>query len=148
MKKMITIIVVALVGIAIFPTTLLLFAGMAPSIGAFLVDKTREKLKGMTVGSLNFAFCFPYWLTLVSSGHTVEMAWEILTPFSMIVMYTGAVAGFIVEWGVSVMVAVLMIQKAKVKLKSIKKQKALLVDRWGEEVTGNIPLDEFGFPSK
>ncbi len=148
MKKIITMIIVALVGVAIFPTTLLLFAGMAPSIGAFLVDKTKERLKGMTVGSLNFAACFPYWLTLVSTGHTVEIAWDILTPVSMIIMYSGAIVGFIVEWGVSVAVAVLMIQKAKIKLRSIKKQRELLIERWGREVTGDIPLDEFGFPLK
>ena len=72
MKKIITLIVAALVGIAVLPTSLLLFAGMAPSIGAFLIDKTKEQLKGMTVGCLNFSACFPYWLTLVKRRGRLE----------------------------------------------------------------------------
>ncbi len=146
MKKIITILLVSVVLIAVLPTSLLLFVGMMPSVAAFFIDKTRQQLKAMTVGCLNFAACFPYWLTLVSSGHTMDLAWEILSPTSMSLMYTGALAGYTVEWGVSLVVSVAMVQKGKGKLRSVRKQKEKTIERWGSEVTGEYRLDEYGFP--
>jgi len=122
--------------------------GMMPTIAAFFIDKTKQQLKAMTVGCLNFSGCFYYWLQLVSPEHTVDRAWELLSPTSMSIMYAGALVGYLVEWGVSSAVAVVMVQQGKAKLRSIRKKKEAMVERWGIEVTGNYRLDEFGFPIK
>jgi hypothetical protein len=145
MKKVFMGILVLILAGAVLPTTLLLCVGMMPTVAAYLIDKTKQRLKAMTVGCLNFAACFPYWLDLLSTNHTIDKAWEIITPMSMSIMYSGAIAGYVVEWGVSLVVAVLMVQQAKAKLRSIKRQKERMVDRWGVEVTGQYRLDEQGF---
>ncbi len=146
MKKIIYILLIALVSLIILPTSFLFFVGMMPTLAAFLIDKTKQQLKAMTVGCLNFAACFPYWLSLVSSGHTFEHTWDILSPMSMSVMYAGAISGYMVEWGVSLAVATLMVQKGRGTLRSIQKQKERLIERWGVEVTGKYHLDAEGFP--
>ena len=51
---------------------------MAPSIVASFIDKTKERLKALTVGCVNLGFCFPYWMKLVQGGHTPEKAMQIL----------------------------------------------------------------------
>ena len=145
MKKIITTILIAVVAVAVMPTTLLLFVGMMPSIAAYFIDKTKQQLKAMTVGCLNFSACFYYWLELVSSDHSLVTAWEIISPTSISIMYAGAIAGYIVEWGVSMAVAVVMVQSGKSKLSSIRKQKEEMVERWGVEVTGVYRLDVNGF---
>lgn len=145
MKKIFMGLLVLILAIAVLPTTLLLFVGMMPTVAAYFIDKTKQRLKTMTVGCLNFAVCFPYWLDLLSTEHTIARAWDIISPLSMSIMYAGAIAGYVVEWGVSLFVAVLMVQQAKAKLRSIMRQKERMVDRWGVEVTGKYRLDEQGF---
>ncbi len=148
MQKIVTIVLLLILAAAVLPTTLLLCVGMMPTIAAFFIDKTKQQLKGLTVGCMNFAACFYYWLQLVSSHHSLEEAWEIISPASISVMYAGAVAGYFIEWGVSIAVSMLMLQKGRSKLKSIRKKKEECLERWGVEVTGNYRLDEYGFPMR
>ncbi|MAQ70783.1 MAG: hypothetical protein CL565_01175 [Alphaproteobacteria bacterium] len=118
---------------------------MAPSIVASFIDKTKERLKALTVGCVNLGFCFPYWMKLVQGGHTPEKAMQILNPESLIVMYLGAGLGYLLEW-ICVYISVTLTQKKnKSRLKSIEKEKQHLTEKWGVEVTGNYPVDEHGF---
>ena len=142
-----TILTLTFLGGAVFflPSTILLLTGMAPSIVASFIDKTKERLKALTVGCVNLGFCFPYWLELVQGGHTPEKAMQILNPESLIVMYLGAGLGYFLEW-ICVYASVAMTQKKnRVRLKSIEKEKKALTEKWGVEVTGNYPVDEQGF---
>jgi hypothetical protein len=43
-------------------------------------------------------------------------------------------------------VSSILVQKTKIRLKEIQKDQKDLTERWGVEVTGTVPLDEFGFP--
>ncbi len=136
-----------LAALAVLPTTLLFFIGMLPTFVSRLADRSRQKSRTMTIGFMNFAACFPFWYMLLQSGHTFDKAVEVLAdPLHIIIMYSGAVAGYLIDWGLSGIVATIMVQKGHKRVKDIKKIHDELIERWGPEVSGDLPLDPNGFP--
>lgn len=136
-----------LASVAVLPTTILLFFGLLPTIVARFVDQSHQKNRTLTIGFINFAACFPFWYDLVRSGHTFDKAVEIMTdPVHIVIMYAGALAGYLIDWGLGGIVATLMVQKGHKRLKEIEVEQKKLIERWGEEVSGTVPLDQFGFP--
>lgn len=84
----------------------------------------------------------------MQQGHKFDQAINILMdPLHIIIMYGGAFMGYMIEWGLSSIVSVLMVQKGKSRLEQIKKMQKELIARWGPEVSGDTPLDRFGFPA-
>lgn len=137
----------AVLSVVFMGATILLAIGMLPTIVAFLTDRTRERLRGMTVGFMNFAGCFPFLIDLVNGGGTKDVALGIvLQPENFIVMYMAAGMGYLIEWSVTGIVANLKVQKGERRLVAIDKRKKDLIKIWGEEVTGSVPVDEEGFP--
>lgn len=135
-----------IVAVLFLPTTLLLFIGMMPTIAARLMDRTRERVKVFTVGFMNFAGCFPFWYQLLQKGHEMETALQILSdPTTIIVMYAAAGAGYLVEWAVTGVVASFMVSRGKNRLNDIKRIHEDMVVKWGPEVTGEVPMDIYGF---
>ncbi|MGE4313688.1 MAG: hypothetical protein AB7E85_05385 [Pseudobdellovibrionaceae bacterium] len=133
-----SILVIALLGCSLvfLASTLLLLVGMAPTVVAALVDKSKERLKAVTVGCVNLGFCFPYWLDLVTTEHTPERALKILEPQAVIFMYLGAAVGYFIEW-VCVTISISMTQqKNQKRLTTIKDEQQKLKERWGVEVMG------------
>jgi len=129
------------------PTTIFLFLAMLPTIVAGVIDRTGKGTMALTVGSMNLAGATPFLLDLWTTGHTVPDALALITnPRTVIVIYCAAGMGYMINWVLSSMVATIMVQHAGLRLKSIKKRQADLVERWGREVTGDVPLDVFGFP--
>ncbi len=143
-------ILVAVLGVAaviFLPTTILLIAGMLPTIVARVIDRSPERLKAVTVGCMNFAGCFPFWYTMVQTGHKVDNSLAILTdPLTIVVMYSCALIGYLIEWICTIIVSGLMVQRGKARLDLIKKTQDEFVTRWGSEVSGDLPLDDYGFP--
>lgn len=126
------------IGALIFhATTIFLVIGMMPTIVAKLVDKTKEKTKSLTIGFMNFAGCFPFWFEILEKGHTLDAVLSVLTSsMSMVIIYSTAVLGYLIEWGVVGFVANIAVQRGKARLVAIKKHQEELVRRWGPEVTG------------
>jgi len=135
--------------VAILATTVLFFFGMLPSIIARFVDRSSQKTKTLTITFMNLAAVFPFWYQLVQKDHSLAHTLEILTdPLNIVIMYSGALVGYLIDWGLSGIVATMMVQKGYNRLKQITKMQQDLVARWGEEVTGELPLDRYGFPEK
>ena len=60
---------IALVASVLFlPSTMILLAGMMPTIAANVVDKTRQKSRTISVGMMNLAGCMPFLLELWMSS--------------------------------------------------------------------------------
>lgn len=142
---MITMIIAAVV---FLPSTVLLSVGLLPTIVASIIDRTREKTRAITVGCINFTGCCPYWLDLLTvHGHTMNGTVQIITePINIVVMYAAALLGYLIDWSMSGMVASVMIQRARQRLKNIEKEQNELVRRWGRGVTGDYRLNQYGFP--
>jgi hypothetical protein len=133
--------------IIFMPTTILLLLGMIPTIVVAVIDRSGKGTKSLTIGSMNLAGCSPFLIELWSNGHTAELAVSIVTnPLSMSVMWGASLVGYLINWAMSGIVATVMTKRGKVRIKDIKKKKARMIERWGIEVTGEIPLDPYGFP--
>ncbi|MBL8639207.1 MAG: hypothetical protein JNK24_02510 [Alphaproteobacteria bacterium] len=136
-----------LTSLAILPTTVLFFIGMLPSIICRFVDRSHLKQRTLTVAFMNFAAVFPSWYKMVTQDHTFEHTVNILTePVNIVIMYGGALLGYMIDWGVSGIVSSMVVQKGQNRLRKIKELQSDLISRWGDEVSGDVPLDAQGFP--
>ncbi len=146
-KSRILLCAMALTAVAVLPTTVIFFIGMMPTIAVRLTDKTNQRTRVLTVGFMNFAACFPFWFKLVQGGHKFDLALSLVAdPFNIVVMYGGSLVGYLIEWGLSGVIAGMMVQKGHKRLETIKKSQEELIERWGREVSGEVPLDIHGFP--
>lgn len=138
---------VLLTAVVFMPTTVILLFGMLPTIVIVFFDSNKKKTKAMTVGFLNFAGCTPFILHLWYEGHVMENAVMIaFDPRFMIVMCSAAGIGHLIDWAMSGIVGTVMLERGKSRIEEIQKHQKSLVERWGPEVTGELPLDSRGFP--
>jgi hypothetical protein len=146
-RAQLIMIFVLLAAIAAMPTTVLLCIGMLPTLVAWFIDRTKERTRALTVGAMNAAGCTPFILQLWMSSNTLQNSLMIITdPRTVIVMYCAAGVGYLIDWAISGLVGSVMVQRATSRRDQIAKRKAALAERWGPEVTGDIPLDQYGFP--
>lgn len=135
-----------IVAVLFLPTTLILFVGMMPTIAARFTDRSKARVRVLTIGFLNFAGCFPFWYQLLQKGHDLDTALKILgNPTTIIVMYAAAGAGYLVDWAVTGLVASFMYNRGKNRLVEINKIHEGMIEKWGPEVTGDLPMDMYGF---
>ncbi len=129
-------------------TAVMLLIGMIPTLVAIVVDKSKEKLKPLTVGAMNLAGCFPFVLELWLSGdNDISSALsKVLEPRTFVTIYLAASIGYLIDWAMTGIVAQIMYQKGQARLKEIDELMESLVERWGPEVKGDLQLDEYGFP--
>jgi len=145
-KKQLFLISGLLMAVVFLPTTILLAVGMMPTFAAALVDRTKRKTKAITVGAMNLAGCMPFMLELWTEGHNFEKAFSIFTDAkAIVVMYAAAAVGYLIDWAMTGIIAGFLLQRGKSRLKAIEKRQKELVERWGDEVTGEVVVDQYGF---
>lgn len=133
-------------GIVFLPSTLLLLIGMLPTMVALFVDRSRKKSKVVTVGAMNLSGCTPFLLELWMGGQDFEKSFDIVTnPTAIIVMYSAAAVGYLIDWAMTGIVANVMYQRGQARKKAILRHQEELVERWGPEITGRMMLDDYGF---
>jgi len=143
-KEKILLAIFALTAIVFNKVAILLAIGMMPTIIVQFIDRSPERTKILTIGFMNFAGCFPFCMDiLLKQG---DLPTILMNPVNIIIMFGSAALGRLIEWGVVGFVAGLMVQKGRARLIDIKKTQEALVKKWGPEVTGEMPLDEYGFP--
>ena len=132
--------------VVFLPTTMILVIGMLPTPAAILVDKSKRKIKVVSVGAMNLAACMPFILELWSLEHTFARSFEILTdPMSILIMYAGAAVGYIIDWSLTNVISVFLYERGKTRMVAIRKAQKDLLDRWGPEVKADSPLGADGF---
>lgn len=142
-----------LVGIAVLivflPTTALLIVGMIPTMVAFVVDRQPGRNKTFTIGVMNFAGCFSYVLDIWLHANSINYSLFLLTqPKTYVVMYAAAAIGYVIDWGITLIVSAILVQRSEMRLKKIEKEKEALAQRWGKDVDGLQTLDEKGFATE
>lgn len=146
-KETVFLVLALLMAIVFLPTTLMLSIGMLPTIVCSLVDKSKGMVRTMSVGAMNLAGCIPFVIELWSKGHTFDISFDYLVqPRTIIVMYFAAAMGYLIDWAMTGIVRSIMVEKAKSRIRDIEKRHNALIQRWGREVNGLIPLDSEGFP--
>lgn len=145
-KGQVLLIAGILLGVIFLPTTLVLCIGMLPTPMAALADRTRQRSKVIGVGAMNLAGCTPFIVNLWMTGNDFEQAVGIVTdPKAIIVMYSAAALGYLINWAMTGIVSSFLFEKGKSRQKAILKRQQELIERWGREVTGEVKLDERGF---
>ncbi|HRQ60473.1 MAG TPA: hypothetical protein PLO23_03015 [Alphaproteobacteria bacterium] len=146
-KSQLFLVVGIIMGVIFLPSTFLLMVGMAPTPVAAFVDRSRKGSKVITVGAMNLAGCSPFLFDLWLKGNDFESSMAIaLNPKAIIVMYAAAGVGYILDWALTGLVAGVMVQRGESRATTIREERAKLVERWGEKVTGSLVLDPQGFP--
>lgn len=137
-----------LLSVVILPSAIVFFFGMLPTlVVAFFIDRRRRKSLTVTVGAMNLAGTTPFLLRLWDRGHQPDEAFAIIgQPLTIIIIYTAASVGYLINWAVTGLVTSLKAEGGKGRLKQITKRKKDLEARWGREVTGKLQLDAHGFP--
>ena len=146
-KTQVFFIMLILICILFSSIAVILVIGMIPTVVAAIVDRTEGRMRTLTIGAINFAGCAPFIVEVFKKGNNIETAIHyIIQPRTIVVMYFAAGMGYLIDWAMTGIVSSIMVQKSKSRLKEIQKQQKELTERWGQEVTGTIALDEYGFP--
>lgn len=137
------------IGYIFLPTTVFLAFGMMPTMAAFLTDRSVGRNKTICVGLMNFAGCFPFLLKFWTDfGHqTVSNAFRLASDLeTIIVIYLLAAGGYAIDIAVTGITSNIVIKRSQKRLKKARIEQEKLVKRWGEKVTGQYALDDYGFP--
>lgn len=146
-KGQMFLVIGIIMGVIFLPSTILLMVGMAPTPAAAFVDRSKKGSKVITVGAMNLAGCSPFLFDLWMRGNDFDTSLAIaLDPKAIIVMYAAAGVGYILDWALTGLVAGVMVQRGESRAKTIREERAKLVERWGDKVTGSLVLDPQGFP--
>ena len=149
MMLKLSLLIVTVVGFIFLSTTIFLLFGMLPTIAALATDRSIGKNKTICIGAMNFAGCFPFLLEFWTEfgQQTVENALKLIGSVeNILVIYLLAAGGYAIDKAVTGITASLIIQRAESRIKSIQAEQEKLVKRWGEKVTGQYRLDDYGFP--
>lgn len=134
--KFALICVILMAGV-FFPTTLIFFGCMVPTLVALLVDPQPQKTAWITVGCMNFAGTVPAWFILWENGQRMDKALDILLQSStLIIAYGAAALGWIIYHNVTPFVAGIMVMRTEKRLKDIEKRQKELTAKWGTDVSG------------
>ncbi len=143
------LIVLILLGLVFLPTSMLLFVGMMPSIVAVFISLKGKGARASTVSAMNIAGCIPYIFKLWSGGNDFDASFDIITDSQAImVMYTAAAFGYMIDWVVTGLVSSYLYQKGMNRMKAIKKRQQVLIDQWGREVCGQAAIVDEGEDDK
>ena len=141
-------LIVSLLACVMFASiAVIIVVGMVPTIVAAIVDRSEGRMRALTIGAMNFAGCAPFVIEVFKKGGSLETSIAyMLEPRTIVVIYFAAAMGYLIDWAMTGIVSSIVVQKTKGRLRDIQKGQKDLTERWGMEVTGTIPLDEFGFP--
>lgn len=140
-------IIIMGVSVVFWSTSSLLIIGMMPTLVYWLIDKSFQKNKTLTIGAMNFAGCFPFLVDIWKSTHPSELSITYLTdPLTIIVIYSAALFGYGINYLTVMTVSSYMQEAAVKKIEWIENEKKVLEKRWGSKVNGETVLDERGFP--
>ena len=132
--------------IMFLPTTFMIAVGMLPTFVAIVVDKEEGKNKSFTIGAMNLAGVFPYLLGLWTQSNSMPQAMDYLAdPKTIIVIYSAAAVGYLINWSVTMAVSSILVQRSRLRIKRIEEEKLALEERWGKKVNGQYELDNHGF---
>jgi hypothetical protein len=135
------------VAAVLMPTTLMLLVGLLSTLTAFIFTTQKSKLQCMTIGAMNLAGCFPFLLELWTGENSLpQSVGLIFEPSTIAWIYAAAAAGYALDWAITTLVSKMMQQRGVGRRAAIEKRQKDLIARWGKEVSGELPLDEKGFP--
>ncbi len=124
----------------LMPSIILLGIGMAPTIVAYIVDRTSEKYQSITVGLLNVCGTLPALVRLWSDGQSYSSALQIAgDPFTMLVAYGAAGVGWAIYLAMPVILGHYYTTSTESRLHTLRARQNTLTEAWGDEIAGEPP---------
>ncbi len=126
--------------VVLFPTCVVLLAGMAPSIVAYVVDRTGGKFLAVTVALLNFCGILPGLTRLWQEGQALNVGMRIAAdPLHWLVSYGAAAGGWLIYLSVPPILFVYYSSISTNRINVFRRKQAQLIETWGSEVVpGNL----------
>lgn len=123
----------------LLPSCIVLTVNMAPTIVAYVVDKSREKYLAITVGLLNVCGTLPALVGLWQQGQSYDAALDIAgDPFHWLMAYGAAGIGWVVYLGLPPILGHYYGITSQARLLNHQHKQQILVAAWGDEVRGEI----------
>jgi hypothetical protein len=131
------VLLVTALAMSALPLCILVVAGCLPTIVAVLVDRHRRRYLARTVGTMNLAGVLPGALKMWMIGISFHSLLQVInSPYSWLVMYGGAAAGWMLYFLVPPIVAMVFQVNVDETQRRLEARAKALVEEWGEEVTG------------
>lgn len=125
------------------PTAVLVFAGLIPTIVAFVVDKDREHSSATAIAAMNCAGLAPFVIDLWLKGQTMSNTFQILSNAnSWLIMLGSAAIGQMIVSVVPQAMATLTLAHSEIRIKNLKHNLDLLNKAWGPDVGTTKPIDK------
>jgi hypothetical protein len=138
-----TLLIMMVAAPFMFPTVVLLMAGLIPTIVAFCVDKDREHSSATAIGAMNCAGLTPFVVDLWVKGQTMGNAFHILTePGNWLIILGSAAIGQMIVSVVPQAMATLTLAHSEMRVKNLKNNLELLKKSWGPDVGTTKPVDQ------
>lgn len=133
-KLFVGVLGLPMVGV-LFPTCLVLGAGMLPTALSFLFDRGREKYLALTIGMTNFCGILPAVAELWARGQSLSSAGASLAdPLHWVMAYGAATIGWLLHMGMPPIISVYYEQLTKTRIRQLAQKQKHLVELWGEDV--------------
>ncbi len=121
---------------------LLLVVAMLPTFGAYVIDKNPKRCLTRSVGFLNFAGAWPFFLQLWTGSNSLIQSVKIFTdPYALLLMYSTAALGWLFYLGFPSLGLVLEDYSAEQRAKKLRVGRKKLKVDWGDEVMGRKASD-------
>jgi hypothetical protein len=131
------VLLVTALAMSALPLCILVVAGCLPTIVAVLVDRHRRRYLARTVGTMNLVGVLPGALKMWMIGISFHSLLQVInSPYSWLVMYGGAAAGWMLYFLVPPIVAMVFQVNVDETQRRLEARAKALVEEWGEEVTG------------
>lgn len=125
------------IALIFLPTSMLLFFGMIPSMVAFFASGRGVGARASTITAMNMAGCIPFVFKLWATGNDFEASFEIITNMRyMSIIYLSAAFGYMIDWVMTGLMSSFLYQKGVNRMKTIKKRQEVLIEHWGQGVSG------------
>lgn len=114
-------------------TVILMLVGMAPTLVAYIIDRTPKKYAAFCVGGINFTGVFPSVLKLWDRSPDIKTAISIaFHPFDLTVMYGAAAFGWMLFQAIPPVVAAMIAVSAQHRIAQLRGRQRELIREWGD----------------
>lgn len=121
------------------PSCIVLVVNMAPTLAAYVFDKSREKYLAITVALLNICGTLPALAALWQEGQSYDAALSLIaSPFHWLMAYGAAAIGWLVYLGLPPILGHYYGITSGARLHNHQRKQQVLVEVWGDEVRGEI----------
>lgn len=136
-RKVTLLVLLLPIIMVLLPTTVLMVVAMAPTIVAYITDRSGGKYLAVAVGLLNFCGSLPAVANLWSMGQSFDNAINVLSdPISWFIAYGAAAIGWMVFSMLPPIMTTYYVAATRTRIQVLKRKQKELIDIWGQSVVG------------